>query len=121
VGLAQRSIEAAGITTVSLSMIHEFTRSVGAPRVAAIEYPMGQPLGKPHDPEGQLAVLRATLQVARDAQEPGSVVHLPFEWPDPPSRVRQEPAVLAPIVALIAREPWLFKRLLTGDIPESRS
>ncbi|MCK6461990.1 MAG: hypothetical protein L6Q95_19075, partial [Planctomycetes bacterium] len=62
-GLVQRVLEAKGIPTVSLSMIPELTRAVGVPRLAGIGYPMGQPLGRPHDAPGQRAVLRATLEL----------------------------------------------------------
>ena len=116
-GLAQRAIETAGIATVSLSMIPEFTRSVGAPRVAAIEYPMGRPLGQPGDREGQLAVLRAALRVAETASRPGEVVDLPFQWPEPPSQVRSSPAEPPPIARLVTRRPWLYLKLVAGEIP----
>ena len=117
-GLAQRAIERAGIATVSLSMIPEFTRSVGAPRVAGIEYPMGRPLGQHGDREGQRAVLRAALRVVETASRAGEVVHLPFEWPEPPSHVRSSPAVPPPIARLIIRRPWLFLKLVAGEIPD---
>ena len=74
VGLVQREIEAAGFSTVSLSMIPELTASAGAPRIAAIEHPFGMTLGRPGDVAGQLAVLRATLQAMAEMTEPGSVV-----------------------------------------------
>jgi hypothetical protein len=119
VGLAQREIEAAGITTVSLSMIPAFTASVGAPRIAAIEYPMGRPFGQPGDGDGQRAVLRAALRVLETAR-PGEIVHLPFEWPEPPSRVRSAPAEPPPIARLIGRRPWLFMKLLSGLAPSPR-
>ena len=119
-GLAQRAIETAGIATVSLSMIPEFTRSVGASRIAAIEYPMGRPLGQPGDREGQLAVLRAALRVVETASRPGEVVHLPFEWPEPPSRVRSSPPEPPPITRLVTRRPWLYLKLVAGEIPDQR-
>ena len=46
-GLVQREIEAAGISTISLSMMPELTQSVGVPRIAAIEHPFGLTLGLP--------------------------------------------------------------------------
>jgi hypothetical protein len=61
VGLVQREIDAAGFSTISLSMIPELTASEGAPRIAAIEDPFGVTLGRPGDAAGQLAVLRAAL------------------------------------------------------------
>lgn len=117
-GLVQREIEAAGISTITLSSIPDFTTSVGAPRVAAIEYPLGRALGQPGDGEGQLAVLRATLDALTGIDEPGTVRHLPFQWPEPPNEVRAHPDEHPPIVGLILRRPWLYRRLMTGDVPE---
>jgi len=114
----QREIEEAGISTISLSMIPEFTRSVGAPRIAAIAYPMAHPLGAPGDREGQMAVLRATLRALEEAREPAEVVELPFEWPERPGQVHADPAEPPPIAKLLARRPWLVAKFLSGDIPE---
>lgn len=65
-------------------MIPDFTASVGAPRVAGIEFPFGRPLGLPGDRAGQRAVLRATLEVVSFARAPGTVIQLPFQWPQTP-------------------------------------
>ena len=116
-GLAARVIEAAGIATVALSMVPDFTAAAGAPRTAAIEHPCGLPLGKPGDRAGQRAALRAALDVLRTATRPGQVVHLPLQWPDPPRASRFEPPEPPPIVELLKRQPWQIRRLLTGDIP----
>ena len=117
-GLAQRLIEEAGISTVTLSPIHDLTASVGAPRVAAIEYPLGQTFGPPGDAAGQDEVLRATLDVVRSLEAPGTV-HLPFEWSEPANRRGSEPPEPPPIAQLLKRKPWLFPKLLERDPPSS--
>jgi hypothetical protein len=114
-------VEAAGIATVALSMIPDLTAAAGAPRVAAIEFPFGRPFGQPHDTTMQRAVLRATLDVLRDAATPRTVVHLPFEWPEASAEVHWHPKEPSPIIQLLAREPSLFQRLATGDIPPEAS
>ena len=48
-GLAQRVLEAAGIATVTLSMIPDLTRAVGVPRLVGVSHPMGRPFGRPGD------------------------------------------------------------------------
>jgi hypothetical protein len=120
VGLVQRVIEASGIPTVSLSMIPDLTRAVGAPRLAGVGYPMGRPLGRPHDAEGQRAVLRATLGLLESAHGPGHYVELPFAWPESPARARNASKDVAPppIARLLMRKPWLLPRLYTGKIPD---
>lgn len=114
-GLVQRKIEEAGFSTIALSNIPVFTASVGAPRVAAIEYPFGETLGKPGDSAGQMAVVRACLQALVELKEPGTVVHLPFEWPE---KDRPRPVQPPPISDYIKKHPWHLPRLVTRDIPE---
>ncbi len=105
------------MATISLSTIADFTASVGAPRVAAIEYPPGLPLGRPGDTEGRRAVLRTTLKAFHELNRPG-IVHLPFEWPEPRRQAITHPKEPPPISRLLKRRPWLFLKLLKGDIPD---
>lgn len=117
-GLVQRVLEAAGIPTVSLSMIPDLTRAVGVPRLAGIAYPLGRPLGRPHDADGQRAVLRATLELLASASGPDTYVELPFEWPETPARARNASRHPPPPIAeLLRKKPWLLVKLYGGDIP----
>ena len=118
-GLVQRVIEASGIPTVALSMIPDLTRAVGVSRLAGISYPMGRPLGMPHDADGQRAVLRATLELLASASGPDSYIELPFEWPESPAKARNASKDLPqpPIVELLQKKPWLVSKLYSGRIP----
>ena len=116
-GLVQREMEAAGLATVTLSTLPDFTRATGAPRVAGIVYPMGQPLGATGDAEGQREVLKAALRVLEDARTAGTVVRMPFDWPEPLHKVKWKGGEPPPIAGHIKRRPWLFPRLVSGDIP----
>jgi hypothetical protein len=102
-------------------MIPELTAAMGAPRVAAIEFPFGRPLGQPGDADTQREVLRATLVALRDATVPGTVIDLPFQWPEPPSEVDWHPKEPSPIGRLLAGNPSLFKQLVAGEIPAAAS
>jgi hypothetical protein len=123
VGLVQRVLETRGIPTVALSMIPELTRAVGVPRLAGISYPMGRPLGRPHDAEGQRAVLRRVLDVLATAVGPDTYVELPFTWPESPAQARNASKDLPPppIVELLKRKPWLLANLYSGRIPHDAS
>lgn len=118
-GLVQRVLEASGIPTVALSMIPDLTRAVGVPRLAGISHPMGRPLGRPHDADGQRAVLRGTLEVLAAASGPDTYVELPFAWPESPAQARNASKDLPPppIVDLLKAKPWLVANLYTGRIP----
>lgn len=118
-GLVQRVLEASGIPTVALSMIPDLTRAVGVSRLAGISYPMGRPLGQPHDADGQRAVLRSMLELLATAPGPDTYVELPFAWPESPAQARNASKDLPPppIVDLVRRKPWLLANLYTGRIP----
>ena len=119
-GLVARVLEASGIPTATLSMIPELTRAVGVPRLAGIGYPMARPFGRPHDTEGQRAVLRATLDLLAHASGPDTYVELPFEWPESPARARNASKGVPPppIVDLLRKKPWLIANLYNGRIPK---
>jgi hypothetical protein len=85
-------------------MTPEFHREIGMPRVAAIEYPYGRPVGQPNDKEGQRNVLVKALSVLQNAQLPGQVVHLPFTWPKAPQDTQWHPPEISPIVKLFLEE-----------------
>jgi hypothetical protein len=119
VGLVQREIEAAGFSTISLSMIPDLTASVGTPRIAAVEHPFGMTLGRPGDAAGQLAVLRAALRAMEAMAEPGGVAHLPFEWTSAET-LSFGPPVAPPIVRYLVRHPWALPRFLNRTPPATR-
>ncbi len=95
----------------------DLTASVCAPRIAAIEYPLGRSLGQPGDAAGQTAVLRATLDALVTITTPGEIRNLPFEWPEPPKQVRNEPSEAPPIAKYLSRNPWFLPRLLSRNVP----
>ena len=86
----------------------EFRRQVGIPRVAAIEYPYGRPVGQVHDQDGQREVLRMVLSVLEKAKGPGQIFHLPFTWPEEPKKVDWHPPEISPFVKVNLEE---IKRL----------
>ncbi|MDH4066913.1 MAG: hypothetical protein OEW19_21135 [Acidobacteriota bacterium] len=112
-------LEASGISTVALSWMPDLTRAVGVPRLAGIAYPPSRPLGRPHDAEGQRAVLRATLDLLERASGADAYVELPFEWPESPAQARNASRDVPPppIAALLRQKPWLLPLLYSGRIP----
>ena len=89
---------------MTLTVSPEFNREIGIPRVAAIEYPYGRPVGQVNDDEGQRKVLLEALSVLEKAQDPGQVFHLPFEWPEEPKETKWHPPVTSPIIKLFLEE-----------------
>jgi hypothetical protein len=100
-----------------MSNIPDLTASVGVPRIAAIEHPFGLTMGLPGDAAGQIAVLRAVLAALESIQAPGSIEHLPFEWPEHAQPLNTHPAEPPPIAKHIVRRPWLLSKLLRRNPP----
>lgn len=49
---------------------------------------------------------------------PGSIRHLPFEWPEPPNQVRNHPPQEPPIAIYLKHNPWFLPKLLYRDVPK---
>lgn len=99
-----------------MSNVPDLTASVGAPRVAAIEHPFSLTMGRPCDPSGQMAVLRAVLDALVHIDTPGTVEHLPFRWPED-SDLEPHPDDSPPIAKYLVRHPWHVRSLLKRRIP----
>ena len=80
VGLVQRIIEEAGISTVSISIARKLTEEAGAPRSVFVKWPMGHPMGEPFNIKQQRRVLKAALEGLLSITECGTIVDLPFRW-----------------------------------------
>jgi hypothetical protein len=79
VGLIQRSIEEAGISTVSVSILRDVTEKVKPPRTVFLRWPFGHPLGEPGNVAQQLTILHDAFELLY-AASPGEIRHLPYPW-----------------------------------------
>jgi D-proline reductase (dithiol) PrdB len=82
VSLVARVLEAGGISTVTYTTARDIAASAGNPRQIFLNYPLGNPTGRPHDPENQRSVLREGLKLLERADRPGIIVDLPYSWSD---------------------------------------
>jgi hypothetical protein len=73
-------LEAAGVPTLSLTSALSITRSVGAPRGAFVDFPLGHTAGRPHDPALQRALMLEALSAFHELDAPGAIKRLPFRW-----------------------------------------
>ena len=78
--LVARHLEAEGIPTVILACARDITASAFPPRAVFCNYPLGNPAGRPFDPENQRAVIGAALELLEAAPGPGTIVDLPHAW-----------------------------------------
>ncbi len=96
-----RRIEAAGIPTVTVTMMPQTAVELMASRVVGVEFPFGHPFGMPGDRAMQRTVLDTALRVLAGAASFGTRVDVDLEWPQPRGEAYKawQPAEPSPIVA----------------------
>jgi hypothetical protein len=80
VSLVARVLEAGGISTVTYTNARDIAASAGNPRQVFLNYPLGNPAGRPHDADNQRDVLSVGLKLLEEADKPGIIVDLPYVW-----------------------------------------
>jgi hypothetical protein len=80
VSLVARHLEANGIPTVVLGSALDIVEYCGVPRFYYVDFPLGNPCGKPGDKDMQLEIVRQALTQLHSAQRPRTTVRAPFEW-----------------------------------------
>lgn len=78
--LVARVLEEGGISTVTYTNARDIAASAGNPRQIFLNYPLGNPAGRPNDAENQRDVLRAGLKLLEEADKPGIIIDLPYVW-----------------------------------------
>lgn len=99
-----RTLEAAGLSTILVTNMPFWAEKVGVPRTLAVEFPFGHTLGRPHDVDQQMRVIRQALQVLQTAEGPGSIVHSAETWPVPLKEALQDwqPQEGSPLIKVMA-------------------
>lgn len=79
-GLIQRKVERAGISTIGISIARGYTKNARPPRSVFLRWPLGHPLGEPFNRDQQRAVLAEALKALYAIDAPGEIIDLPFKW-----------------------------------------
>lgn len=80
VSLVARHLEANGIATVVVGSAQDIVETVGVPRFTFVDYPLGNPMGRPWDVSEQLAVTSAATDLVASAPGPRTTRRLDLEW-----------------------------------------
>lgn len=73
-------VEQAGIPTVLVSTGRDLSAQVKPPRTVFVNFPMGNPFGRPHDAVQQRTVLLDALHALEAINSGGELIDLPYEW-----------------------------------------
>ena len=82
VSLVARHLEANGMPTVIMGCAKDIVERVGVPRFLFSDFPLGNPAGRPNDPESQAFTIELALQVLESAPGPRTTVQSPLRWRD---------------------------------------
>lgn len=97
------ALEHAGLATVALASVRGQVERSHPPRALYCEFPLGRPLGRPHDPELQTRVLRAAFDLLDRSEGPvledfpekvGDRSDEPLSCPLPPRHDQSLPAAV---------------------------
>jgi hypothetical protein len=78
--LIQRAIEQAGIPTIGISIVRQYTEKVKPPRAIFLRWPFGHPLGEPGNKDQQAAVLGKAFEALYEIDRPGQIIDIPWRW-----------------------------------------
>lgn len=85
VSLAARTLEAAGIPTVVMGCARDIVEHAGVPRFLFSDFPLGNPAGRPHDPDSQRETLALALRLLEGAPGPNTTLQSPLRWSEDPA------------------------------------
>lgn len=108
-----RTLEAAGLATVFITMMPYWAERVGVPRAIGVEFPFGHPLGLPGEVDMQMRVLRQALQLLEVAEAPGTIAHSTEIWPQPTDQAMRDWQPREPSPIIDALRPR-FREMLRG-------
>lgn len=79
-GLIQREVEKAGIPTIGISIVRQYTEKVKPPRTIFLKWPFGHPLGEAGHVAQQRSVLKKAFEALYSIETPGTIVDVPWRW-----------------------------------------
>lgn len=79
--LVARHLEENGIPTVIVATARDIVEHCGVARLLFVDYPLGNPCGRPFETEEQRQVLTMALDLLENATGPRSTVAAPLKWP----------------------------------------
>ena len=78
--LVARCLEADGIATVVLGSAIDIVEHCGVPRFAFVDFPLGNPCGRPWDSAMQMQVVASAMAMFETAAGPRTTARLPYRW-----------------------------------------
>jgi len=68
------------IPTVIVGSAKDVVEHVGVARFLFVDYPLGNPAGRPFDRENQMQIANLAVNLLVEANKPNTTVKAPFSW-----------------------------------------
>lgn len=68
------------MSTVVLGSAIDIVEHCGVPRFLFTDFPLGNPCGRPYDPDMQRSIIATGIDMLERATAPGTVLRTPFCW-----------------------------------------
>lgn len=78
--LVAHHLETSGLSTVVIGSARDIVEEAGVPRFLFVDFPLGNPIGKPDDVDMQQSVVDLALDLAAHAIAPRTTVQAPQRW-----------------------------------------
>tara|TARA_B100000686_G_scaffold343394_1_gene424161 strand:+ start:589 stop:957 length:369 start_codon:yes stop_codon:yes gene_type:complete len=80
VSLVARHFESKAISTVVIGSARDIVEECGVPRFLFVDFPLGNPCGKPWNVPMQQALIREAFDLLEKSWQPRTTVQAPFTW-----------------------------------------
>ncbi len=120
-GLVARHLEANGIPTVVVGCARDIVEQCGVPRFVFSDFPLGNPCGKPFDPDMQRVIVRSSLDLLATATKPGTTVVMPYVWSTDTTWKEKIFTAEQPFLDEAATEKWLERKQAYREAKASTS
>ena len=80
--LVARHLESEGICTVVIGSARDIVEECGVPRFLFVDFPLGNPCGKPWDVPMQQALIGKAFDLLEKSWQPRTTVQASFTWTD---------------------------------------
>ena len=78
--LVSRHLETKGISTVIIGSARDIVEECGVPRFLFVDFPLGNPCGKPWDVPMQQAIIGEAFDLLEKSWQPRTTLQAPFAW-----------------------------------------
>jgi hypothetical protein len=95
---------------VTFGCARDIVERCGVPRFVFSDFPLGNPTGRPHDPDSQRAIVELGLDVLVSATGPETTVVSPYEWSADHSWKERVFTKAQPFLDPGATEKWLARK-----------